>query len=59
MIPVIDREKCSGCEECLEACPPQAIEIKDDCAWIMSDLCEECGECVPVCPEDAISIPYE
>ena len=56
-IPVIDTEKCSGCEECLEECPPQAIEMKDDVVVIIEKLCEECGECAPVCPEEAITIP--
>jgi len=56
-IPIIDAEKCSGCEECLEECPPQAIEMKGDVAVIIEKLCEECGECVDACPEEAIAIP--
>ena len=57
MIPVIDKEKCDGCEECLEVCPPEAITIIDGKAIINDNLCEECGECVPECPLKAISIP--
>ena len=59
MIPVIDREKCTGCGECVEECPPRAIILDGEKAAIDPDLCEECGECVPACPEKAISIPWE
>ena len=59
LIPVIDEKKCNGCEECVEICPPQAIEMNGEVAKILNDLCEECGECVPVCPEEAISLPWE
>lgn len=59
LIPVIDRQKCDACEECIEVCPPQAIVILDDTAVIKEEICEECGECVPVCPEEAISLPWE
>ena len=55
MIPVIDKEKCTGCEDCVEVCPPQAIEMEDGKAVIDERLCEECGECVPECPEKAIT----
>lgn len=57
MIPVIDKEKCDGCENCVEVCPPEAISIVDGKADIAKDLCEECGVCVPECPVDAISLP--
>lgn len=57
MIPVIDKDKCTGCEDCFESCPPQAIEMKEGKAFIVEKLCEECGECVKVCPEKAISLP--
>ncbi|MDQ7780722.1 MAG: 4Fe-4S binding protein [Planctomycetota bacterium] len=57
MIPVIDREKCSGCGTCEEVCPPRAITLKGDKAFINKKLCEECGECAESCPEEAITIP--
>ena len=57
VIPVIDAGLCNACEECVEACPPQAIAMKDGLAVINERFCEECGECVDECPEDAISLP--
>jgi len=58
VIPLIDEEKCIGCENCVEACPPMAIYMDDGKARINDQLCEECGECVPECPEKAITIPW-
>lgn len=59
MIPVIDREKCDGCEDCMEVCPPEAITIVDGKAQISDVLCEECGVCVPECPTESISLPED
>ena len=58
MIPVIDEERCTGCGNCVEVCPPQALSLKQDKASLREDLCEECGFCAPECPVDAIAIPF-
>jgi Fe-S-cluster-containing hydrogenase component 2 len=57
VIPVVDKEKCNGCEACKEACPPQAIRIEDEKAVIVEALCEECGVCADACPAEAIVVP--
>ncbi len=59
MIPKIDLDKCDGCEDCLEACPPEVIEMVDGKAKIDEELCEECGECVDECAQGAIYLPRE
>jgi ferredoxin len=56
VIPVIDKDKCNGCEDCVEACPPQAISMNDGKAVINERFCEECSECIDECPEGAISL---
>jgi ferredoxin len=58
MIPIIDKDSCTGCGSCLEACPPLAIIMSDEKALIETEFCEECGFCAAECPVGAISIPY-
>lgn len=58
MIPLIKKEMCTGCGNCKEICPAQAISMKEDGAFLEAEYCEECGFCVPVCPADAIDIPF-
>ena len=58
MIPVINKEECMGCGNCVEICPPQAIVMKDEKAFVEEDLCEECGFCAAECPIKAIAIPF-
>ena len=58
MIPIVDKEACTGCGNCVEACPPQALSLKDDKAELRAELCEECGFCAPECPVEAINIPF-
>ena len=58
MIPLIDKDACTGCGGCREVCPPQAIVLLDQKAVIEVEFCEECGFCAAECPTDAISIPF-
>ncbi len=57
MIPVIDQAKCTGCEDCIEVCPPQCISLVDGKASINERFCEECSECFDECEEGAITLP--
>ncbi len=54
-IPKINPAECTGCEECVDNCPAEAISMKNDVAVINPDECTECGECVETCPAEAIS----
>lgn len=58
MIPIINKENCTGCGKCTEICPPEAISLQNEIACIESDLCEECGFCIAECPVEAISISF-
>jgi ferredoxin len=52
----VDKEKCDGCESCVEECPSEAISIVDNKAEINIETCVDCGVCVDACPSDAISM---
>ena len=49
---VIERDKCSQCDECIRVCRFDAIEDYT----VDTVSCEGCGVCVRACPEGAISL---
>ncbi len=52
----IDKEKCSGCGLCVDACHEGAIGLENGKAVLLrDDYCDGLGDCLPACPEDAIS----
>jgi ferredoxin len=50
---LITEERCTGCGECLDVCPAEAIEMVNGHARITIQ-CMDCGACPRVCPEGAI-----
>jgi len=59
MLVYVDRERCTGCGECVPVCPQKAISLLDGVASIDADLCAQCGACVAACPERAILEAFE
>lgn len=56
-IAVIDSERCSGCEICVDKCQVDAVKMNDGgIAEIDYDRCIGCGLCGPSCPDDALSL---
>ncbi len=53
---LVDQEKCTGCEACVDACPTEAINMIDGKAFVTVDECTDCEACVEECPEDAIEM---
>ncbi len=53
----IDKEKCTGCGECVDICPSEVLELKDEKAEVANiDECLGCESCVETCPESAITL---
>lgn len=52
----VDQGTCTGCESCVDACPSEAIEMKNGKAFVVADKCVDCGVCVDECPVEAISM---
>jgi len=55
--PRVMAEKCTACGKCIEACPIEAISLRDGVAWIDPDICDGDAICIPACPEHAILPP--
>jgi ferredoxin len=56
MAVILNEDKCTGCGNCKEVCPVEAITVESK-AQIQEDVCIECGACVEECPEEALSLP--
>lgn len=48
-------EWCKRCHICVEACPRQALVLRDD-AIVQLEGCDETGICQRVCPDLAIEL---
>ena len=55
----VDDETCEGCEACIDRCQVNAIEMKDDVAFITHDICIGCGLCVSTCPTGSMSMIHK
>lgn len=55
--PIIIEENCMGCEECVEACPEDALKMVDGKAFFKFDgECTCCLICLEACEPEAIVV---
>jgi pyruvate formate lyase activating enzyme len=47
------KEKCTGCGQCIAACPAKAIQIKEGKSFTDHSKCDGCGKCAQICPNEA------
>ncbi len=53
----LDKENCTSCYQCVEACPFGAIYVHEDCDLpIICDMCGGDPECVKKCPKGALRL---
>ena len=50
----VDEELCTGCEDCIAACPFEALSMDGALARVDRDLCVGCGVCNLRCAPDAL-----
>ena len=52
----LEEGECSGCGDCVEMCPMDALEMEGDVVAIDLKRCIGCGLCVSVCPTEALRL---
>jgi NAD-dependent dihydropyrimidine dehydrogenase PreA subunit len=54
---IIDLEACIGCGSCVDVCPCEVLEVKDEKVVIVQpDECVDCGACVDECPNEVLQV---
>lgn len=51
-----DEDECTGCGDCVEACPVEALKLEGDFPAVDLEWCIGCGVCGTVCPNEAVRI---
>lgn len=58
-LPVIDRDYCTGCSACVDACDRKCLQLVWDFATLVRPAdCDGDGKCVGVCPEKLIRMDW-
>ena len=59
----IEKERCKGCEFCINECPQNALSVSDNLnnsgynyVEVKEDKCNCCGICYVVCPDGVFEV---
>jgi len=53
----VDVEKCIGCGDCVDVCPSDVYEMKDEKSVpVNAEECIGCESCVETCEQEAITV---
>jgi ferredoxin len=53
----VKQENCTGCGDCVEACPVDGtVVLENEKAEVNPNDCIECNACVDACPSDAMKM---
>jgi NAD-dependent dihydropyrimidine dehydrogenase PreA subunit len=56
-LPLLDPTRCTGCGDCVPACPADCLAMDGPFPWLPRPLdCISCSLCVLVCPADALRL---
>jgi len=56
---VVDLSKCTGCGQCVEACPFKALSLLEEKIMRDEEECMNCNNCLYHCPEEVFSLPSQ
>jgi NAD-dependent dihydropyrimidine dehydrogenase PreA subunit len=51
-----DKERCTGCGQCVDICPVQVIKMEGDFPVVDREWCIGCGVCAAPCPVSAVKL---
>ena len=58
-LPIINKQKCILCGQCVDICPEGVLELEEDTLVIANPQnCTFCTTCEETCPEDAVRCEF-